>query len=692
MRPSSNLITLTFSALFFLSFLISCTASNQDKEWKGINSVEEVCQAYPDRMKSMLESLNLDLPKLQGVKDAYEANNIVEACELLLEYYKTGESNPHLRTELPIETSTSNPNADTILQDIYTFQTVTGKVPRNADEQLKWNHNGPEDDIEWAWALNRHYPVTSLLSAYSETGNAKYIHYIDDFIKDWIIQSAPYPAVKSGTAMWRGLEVSFRVKVWSKVFYMFINSDYISPATELLILSAIPDHAHYARNFHGHTNWLTMEMSGLATAASAWPEYKKSKEYMDYTLSAMTESLKEQIYPDGTQTELTTHYHRVALVNFYLYYTICQKANISLPKYFTDEIEKMWNYLALVMRPDGNALLNNDSDLDYNKERIYDVAKDYKRDDWLYVATNEKEGTPPSNGPSFIFPYAGHLISRSGYKLEDHWSFFDIGPWGSGHQHNDKLHLSISAFGKDFLVDAGRFAYKGEVAEKFRGYAKSSAGHNVLVIDNHGQMPGPKLTESAIPKNQYIITPEFDYASESFNQYEGLEGTSKHTRALLYVRDEFWVVVDKIETDRPRNIKSLWHWHPQCDVQKLENNKIVGRHSGGQLTITPVGDNQGKVDFISGQETPKIQGWYSKKYNQYVPNTASIYSTDIDSDEVFVWLIKPSKLENEKVQAKVISQNDEAVQLEVINSTGGTWNLNIPFSNSATVSSNLIQK
>ncbi|HAZ04622.1 MAG: hypothetical protein A2W90_06875 [Bacteroidetes bacterium GWF2_42_66] len=40
-------------------------------------------------------------------------------------------------------------------------------------------------------------------------------------------------------------------------------------------------------------NWLTMEMSGLATIASSWPEYS------NYSIDRMTESIKTHVYPDG---------------------------------------------------------------------------------------------------------------------------------------------------------------------------------------------------------------------------------------------------------------------------------------------------------------------------------------------------------------------------------------------------------
>ena len=458
-------------------------------DWKEIKTVEQTVAAYPDLMKGMLEDFNLDYPGLEGVKQAYAHDSIAMACHRLLDYYENGNTAQYLRKEQPEATTKRDALADTILDNVFVIQNVRGKVPYGADGHRDWYYKGPNNDREWAWLSNRHSQINYVLSTYFDTGNPIYAEYIDLFLRDFIIKSLPYPGVKSSTSIWRGLEVAARAKVWSRIFYGLQNSQYLSPATRLLMLSSFPDHAHYNRNFHGANNWLTMEISALATVATNFPEYKKSSEWLAYSIKTMVESMHEQVYADGVQTELTNHYHQVALNNFYLFYTICSRANIALPDYFTKEIEAMWNYLAKVMRPDGNALLNNDGDLDYNRDKIIEVAKEYGRDDWMYIATNGRDGVKPADGPSFVFPWAGHFISRSGYDADAQWSFFDIGPWGSGHQHNDKLHISIAAYGRDFLVDAGRFAYNGEVANKFRGYAKGSQGHNVILIDGAGQEP-----------------------------------------------------------------------------------------------------------------------------------------------------------------------------------------------------------
>lgn len=650
------------------------------KPWKTIVTVEDICESYPKQMQNLLAQLNLETKGLEQTRDAHSKGDLVGACKSLLAYYKNNNSVSFLRKTQPIKGDKTVARIDTILNDVFIIQNVRGKVLYGEDGHRDWYYKGPNNDREWAWLSNRHSQVLEVFNTYLETGNPKYAQYIDLLLRDFIIKSMPYPAVKSSTSIWRGLEVAARVKVWSKIFYGMINSDYLSPATQLLMLSSLPDHAHYNRYFHNENNWLTMEISALATVATNFPEFKASNEWLDYAIATMVESMKGQVYPDGTQTELTSHYHNVALANFALFKDICDRAEKPLPDFFNQTIEAMYSYIAHVVRPDGFRILNNDGDRGSDRELILGAAKKFNKGDWAYIASNGKTGTKPSDGPSYFYPWAGHLISRNGYDVNAHWSFFDIGPWGSGHQHNDKLHLSVSAFGRDLLVDAGRFAYTGETADKFRPYARGSEGHNLLLIDHHGQKPGPLLAKEALPNKHFRIAKDFDYASNSMGDFIEVEGKAAHTRALFYVRGEFWVVVDQIKTDRPRQIDALWHWHPTCLVEK-DGTGVKTKNTNGNLAVTPIGQQKFEVAFIKGQEKPDIQGWYSPEYNLYEPNVTTKFSTTIQENSTFVWLLMPSEKGSPSVKAKVLSQTDNEIKVEV-KLKGKTWQLNIPYNDS----------
>ncbi|CAN5895780.1 heparinase II/III family protein [soil metagenome] len=666
--------------LIGILFLISGNGIAQ-KNWKEITSVEDLHAAYPETLKGTLDQIDLDHPGLEKVKGAYKEGKWVEAGNYLLAYYKKANNAPELRKELPARTNKTEAEADTILKDVFVVQNVRGQVPYGKDGHRDWYYKGPNKDSEWAWLSNRHTQIGQVLSAYFETGNSKYAQYIDGFLRDFIIKSWPYPAGKSSTSVWRGLEVAARAKGWSRIFYGLIDSEYFSPATQLLILRSLPDHAHYNRHFHGGNNWLTMEISALATIAANFPEYKKADEWLDYSIGAMTESMKDQVYADGVQTELTSHYHNVSLHNFELFKEICAKANKPLPGFYRQTIEAMYGYIAHAVRPDGFRVLNNDGDRGSDRNLIVSGAKNFNRPDWEYIATNGTSGTKPADGPSYVFPWAGQLISRSGFDAKAHWSFFDLGPWGSGHQHNDKLHLSVAAYGRDLLVDAGRFAYTGEVAQKFRPYAKGSAGHNLILIDNKGQNAGPTHAKEPLDNRHFKITDDFDYASSSFDQFMEVAGEAKHTRSVFYVRGEFWVVVDKISTDRPRKIDALWHWHPECVVEQ-DKSTVKTNNESGNLAVIPVSKQKFTISFFKGQEVPEIQGWYSPEYNLYEPNMASFYSTNINSTTTFVWLLMPSEKKTPKTRSRILAENDQEVKVEV-KSQNKTWQLNIPFENSA---------
>ena len=672
--------TLIVSVVFFFSVVL-----HAQTDWKQIKTSKDLVENYPAIVKKMFDQFNLDYLGLEKVKDSYQKGNLVEACNQLLNYYKTSNTGRELRRIQPEKTEEIDVSVDTILQNIFTVQNVKGQVPWGLDGHRDWYYTGPNNDKEWAWLSNRHKQLDSVFVAYNKTGNSKYLNYLDLFLRDFIIKSQPYPAKLSGGAIWRGLEVCFRSKVWTRIFYGLINNNQISPATLLLMLSSLPDHADYNRNYHKKQgNWLTMELSGLAEVAAKFPEYKKSNEWINYAILKMTESIKDQVYSDGVQNELTAHYHYVTWMNFEEFKTTCELAGKKLPVLFTQTLEKMCDYIAKSMRPDGFGPLNNDSDLDYNRDVILKAAQTYSRPDWEYMATNGKKGTVPDGGNSFFYPWAGQLISRSSYDKEAHWSFFDVGPWGAGHEHSDKLHLSVSAYGKDLLVDSGRFAYSGEVAKKFRAYALGSEGHNTVLIDHNGQSAGPAIASAALDHHSYKIVDAFDFATSSFDKYKNTNGNVKHQRSVLYVRGDFWVVVDRIITDSPRNIETLWHWHPDCIVEK-EESVVQTNNTEGNLAIIPVGQHNFKINLIKGQEKPNIQGWYSSMYNLFTPNITSIYSTDINTSSTFVWILQPSKSKISLLKAKIISDNEKAVKIKV-KSKNHDYKITIPYYSSEGIS------
>lgn len=647
-------------------------------DWRELVTVEDVCRMYPERMRALLESIDLNRPALAAVKQAVDKGDVPAACTALLAYYREGSSGKWLRRDPVPSSDKKDETAEAILKDTFTFYTQSSRVPRRPDGRLDWDYRGPTNDFEWALALNRHHHIDSLQSAYERTGNMAYVRRLDEDLRDWVISSLPYPASKNATAMWRGLETSFRVKKWAAAFYGLQDVEAFRPATRLLLMSSLPEHAHYLRHFHSGGNWMTMELSALATAGAAWPEFKDATSWLTYALETLQRDLDIQVYPDGVQKELTSSYHWVALSNFEQCAEVCRQAGVAVPPHYASRLEDMWNYLAYSIRPDGYGLLNNDSDRNFNRDKILDAADKYRRPDWAYIASNGRAGQAPAR-PSVMFTWVGHLLMRSGFDADAQWGFFDLGPWGTGHQHNDMLHLSITAGGRDLLVDSGRFSYSGEIAAKFRvPYAFHSAGHNVILMDGQGQSPGPLSATSALPNTAYRLEKDFDYARGVCPHFAKVEGKISHARSVLYVRGHCWLVVDQIDTDRPRKLEALWHWHPACTV-KASGLRVESTDEGkGNLAVMPIGDVKWSVELVKGQTEPRLQGWYSEKYNKYEPATAAVYSLSVDRSTTFGWILYPAKGSVPPYSASVRACDAERMTVQVDLPQGESLTLVVP--------------
>ena len=99
------------------------------------------------------------------------------------------------------------------------------------------------------------------------------------------------------------------------------------------------------------------------------------------------------------------------------------------------------------------------------------------------------------------------------------------------------------------------------------------------------------------------------------------------------------------------------------------------------MEVLPLSRQKIDINLVKGQETPWIQGWYSPEYNVFGPNTTSIFSTAIDGSTTFVWLLFPSERKMPQVEAKIISEIEDEVQIEV-KSKNEIWQLTVPFINS----------
>lgn len=677
-------------------------------------SLAWLCEHHPLRVQRLLERLDLDLPGLAAVRAAAAAHDLERACTALLAYYRDCASGQWLRHALVAPGDSVDPAAEKAAQAIFPLPGGDMQIPRLPSGALNWGYVPPENGgTEWVYGINRHDYMPDVLKAFYATGNRKYVACLDEQLRDWCL-FVERPAKPGSACPWGTiLEPGHRAKNWPAVFYGLQQESGLAPATRILLLSQALDHAEFLREFSsGGSNWIITEMAGLLSIACAWPEFRAATEWRELALRLTQTEVRAQVYPDGVQKELSSNYQAAVLWHLGHFVATARGAELALDPGFMPLLESMWNYLAYSLGPNGYTPQNSDSDRCRPTaesqvikpleavQPLLDAAVVYGRPDWRYIATNGVEGERPPGLPSVVFPWAGQCIMRSGWDADAHWAFFDAGPWGILHQHNDALHLSVTAYGRDLLVDSGRYTYENYLAESgtWRSYFVNSAAHNVILVDGLVQAEGPATTEQPLNKACTAITPEYDYAQGTFaggftdvatasarlKAFLWRQGTMPevgckviHTRAVVYLRGVGWVVADRVETDRPRRITPLWHFHPDCTVERQGQAVATVDPGVGNLRVQPIGPLDWDIELVRGREAPDFQGWYSPEMGVRLPNTCACYAQTIPSTTTFAWLLLPARGPVPAARCALRSRPDGATEIELHLPDGRGWRLTL---------------
>jgi hypothetical protein len=623
--------------------------------WQELRTAEQFVQHCPDDLNRLFGALDLSREELAPVAAAWKRGDRVAACEALVAFYREGDQSSWYR-RLDVDATERDLDwADEILADRYTGQGESGDVPRTKDGHLDWSHDGPLGDFQFRLiALHRQGYLGALYGAWKRTGKTKYLERIDQDLRDWLTaadgQAAPF-----GTSH---LEPANRMRPWAQMFFALQQEDAFRPATRLLMLASIPVHGDYLLENPARYNWTSMTQLGALLCGVCWPQFNRAGHWRDQSLARLLQNAKVSNYPDGVQKELTASYHMTSLGRYQCTADLLDQAGIEPPEGFAATLRKMWAYTAQIIRPNGTLPLNNDSDLFDHRPNLREMAKRYEEPEWLYAASNGAEGTKPTGPPSRVLPWARQLISRDGWGAAAQWSFFDFGPAGAGgHHHADHGHLSIHLGGHDLLVDSGRFAYQGKLAEAFLyPYARHTRGHNTILIDGRGQRVAPEeFRKPAEDGRHFVVSPAFDFARAAWPNYDQVRGSVTHRRSLVYLRGRGWVVVDRVPTDRPRTIEVLWHFHPACETAVDGKTVTAAIKDGPGLRVLPVADGPAwSLNVIKGQRKPYPQGWYSERYNRHEPAPCAVYRAKIDKTATFAWVLWPSDDSGQGVTASLV--------------------------------------
>ena len=500
------------------------------------------------------------------------------------------------------------------------------KFPNTASVDWECNPT-PNQYAEWTWQLSRHHEWRCLGYCYRETGDERYAKGFVELMMSWCKQAiCPADAIFHATKCWRTIEAGIRMTLnWHYAFYAFIHSPHMTDHVITTFIRSICDHGYRLRNFgSGGGNWRAMEMAGLSHIAMLFPFLREASEWGQRAFSVLEVELDNQIYADGFQFELSTNYHDVVVLNYHRVFATARAMGYPVPAGLAQKLLRLFELDMNVTCPDGRYPDLNDGG---RGSLAYwcGIGLNYfpNHPAIRYFATSGREGTPPAY-TSVALPYSGLAFMRTGWGRDDLWCFFDAGDFGRGHQHEDKLNVLLSAYGKNLLPDAGNYAYDNS---DMRRFVLDTRSHNCALVDDMGQNRRGRYSWRDEPLDRYAgmkwsFSPTVDVAEGVYNQgFGGDYLPVTHSRKLILFKEglcgsqPFALVVDRFAAE-DRSSSGAEHTFTPSYQLGLEpytddGNAFTADHGDG-VTFTLVASVPHTVAV--GQTEPIFIGW-RKRYD-----------------------------------------------------------------------------
>ena len=489
----------------------------------------------------------------------------------------------------------------------------------------------PNQYAEWTWQLSRHHEWRCLGYCYRHTGDEKYTKAFVDLMMSWCRQATcPADAPFYATKCWRTIEAGIRMTLsWHYAFYAFIHSPLMTDHVITTFIRSICDHGYRLRHFgSGGGNWRAMEMAGLAHIAMLYPFLREAPEWGNRAFSVLEVELDNQIYADGFQFELSTNYHDVVIVNYHRVFATARAMGYPVPEGLAKKLLRLFELDIHVTCPDGRYPDLNDgsrSSLAYWCGIGLNYFPDHPAIRWF--ATEGREGQPPAY-TSVALPYSGLAFMRTGWERDDLWCFMDAGDFGRGHQHEDKLNILLSAYGKNLLLDAGNYAYDDSPMRRF---VLDTRSHNCALVDDMGQNRRGRYSWRNEPLDRYAgmkwcFSPTVDTVEGIYDQGYGPEFLPvTHERKLILFKEglagsqPFALVADRFTSEDGEAHVFAPSYQLGFEPYADEGIRFTADHGDG-VTLTLIASVPHTVAV--GQTEPLFLGWRKRYDNAAAVNEA----------------------------------------------------------------------
>ncbi len=595
-------------------------------------------------IETLLSRLRLNEKGLEQVK--MSADNPENAAKELLKYYRARNSVKHpidrnMKSEFLGNCATEKDFeiANDALKHIFVGQSAY--PPHFCGEDIDWS-TSPVPDKEWVWQLNRMSFWDAMGRAYWHTGDEKYAEEWCDQLIDWTNKN---PNDNDHKYAWPSIEAGIRGYRWTGLFQRFIDSPSFTPDVLVAFLNSCYDHAEFLMTkYRTRSNWGLMEAEGMAFIAITFPEFKHAETWRNEAFRRLNNEINIQVYPDGHQRELAIGYHIGCIRWFLRTYNLAQMNGLSdaFPKSYLETIEKMCEVPMKLGLPDGTNAQFGDAwagSPGQHKENFLEWAEMFDRDDFLYLATDGKEGEKPET-TTFALKESGLYSMRSGWDKNAICLVLKCGPDGGGHCQPDNGTFELYAGGRTLMPDAGSYIYSGDPEN--RAWFRQTKVHQTLTLNGKNTKYAPKLLLWKPGDNLDILVVENA-------GYDSLT----HRRSVFFVDKRYFIIVDEAIGKATGDVDLHFQFAPGDAVFDTKKYSVHSDFNDGWNVNVQTKKQKGlKLEEEKGQ----VSFLYTKKESR----PAFRYRIQKESDEKeiqFVTLVIPYEKEIPKVKIKVMGKS-----------------------------------
>lgn len=578
-------------------------------------------------------ALDLTSPGLERVAEATQRQDWTAARAAFGRYFRQRKTPRwHIAPQQPAKNAkplSSKSKAESLLRHEWTWNKQQFHLGTDIDWASNPMSEGESKTNEWNASLNRHFHLRELAKAYVATGQEKYAAEVVAQMLDWI-EDCPVLEGKSGNSpyhyAWETLNTAVRAgETWPDAIYMLLPSQSLTDDALCTIAKSLVEHARHLDRWPTRSgNWLTMESAACFVVGTLLCEHREAAAWRAHGMERLHRQMATDVYPDGLEIELAIGYNNWVLRNFS---SILELARLNgreseVPADYLAQLERMYAYHVYASMPNRLVPGLNDSS-DSSPVKILQEGYRYfpQRKEFLWLASDGQQGRPPQE-TSYAFPYSGHYVMRSGWDADARWLLLDAGPYGSGHQHEDKLQCLLSAYGKPLLIEAGTYMYD---QSRWRRYVLSTRGHNTIRVDGEEQNRRKQRESFVLPlpfqplDNTWVTRKEFDFAVGRYDSGYGPKREIQvvHTRAVVFVKPDYWVLVDTLQPadGREHAYESLFHLNAgTADVLPGSSAVMTRSPKEANLVLWPAAAQTIKAEIVQGLTEEPVQGWAQRPW------------------------------------------------------------------------------